>query len=278
MQLTVDPDLRGRLDVDGCPIAWAKWAPDAAAGAPILLVHGAGGHLGWWDAVVTAVTAAGHTVIAVEPSGHGDSGHRHDYSGGQWAREIVAVVESVAEGPVLLVGHSLGGRTAILAAALRPELVPRLVVVDAALAPPGGPRRRAIPPRLGPRRVHPTLPAAVDAFRLRPREPVSNSELLARVAAGAYRPIDGGWTLKADLGVFNRVSDEEIAAALAAVDAPLTFVYGTHSTVSDPEGRAFLVWAHAGPTELVALEGHHHLTFDQGRRLAGLIAERADSL
>ena len=275
MQLTVDPDLRGRLDVDGRPIAWAKWAPRPSAGAPILLVHGASAHLGWWDAVVVALTAARRTVITVELSGHGDSAHRDVYSGDQWAREVLAVAASVAEGPVLLVGHSLGGRVSSLAAARGPALIPRLMIVDAALTRPGGPRPRRIPPRLGPRGVHPTLQAAVEAFHLRPREPVADTELLRRVAAGAHRQVDGGWTLKADLTVFNRVDDEEIASALAAVDAPLTFVYGTQSTVSDPEGRSFLVDTHAGPTELVALDGHHHLTFDQAGPLADLIAARA---
>jgi pimeloyl-ACP methyl ester carboxylesterase len=277
VELTVEPDRTGRLDVDGCPIAWAAWhpvPPAAGDGPPIVLVHGASAHLGWWDAVIPRLLDDGRQVVALELSGHGDSGRRPAYSGELWAREVLAVIEQVAGRPSLLVGHSLGGRVAVLAAARSAALVPRLVLVDAALHAPGGPPRRRIPARLGPRTVHPSLTAAVEAFRLRPREPVARGELLRRVAAGAYRPQSGGWTLKADLAVFNRIGDDELAAALAGVAQPITMVYGTMSAIVDEDGLAFLQCTHPGETEFIAVEGHHHLTFDQAEAVAEIIRGR----
>lgn len=295
MEHSVDPDRRGRLVVAGCPIAWAAWHPGPARRADgsepgsaadrdsgtgetpdpaVVLIHGASAHLGWWDAVVPHLQAAGRQVIALELSGHGESGHRAHYAGQTWATELLAVVEQVAGGPVLLVGHSLGGRVAILAAARAPALVPRLVLVDVALRPPDGPPRRRIPPRLGPRAVYPSLDAAVDAFHLRPREEVADHALLRRVAAGAYRPENGGWTLRADLEVFHRVGDGELADALARVAQPLTMIYGNDSPVVDADGLAFLRATHSGETELVALDGRHQLTFDQAARVAAIVDER----
>jgi pimeloyl-ACP methyl ester carboxylesterase len=271
---------RGHTDVDGCSIAWARWpAPGPRAlTPPIVLVHGAGAHLGWWEAVVGPLTQAGHTVVALELSGHGASGHREAYGAEVWSFEVIATIRDVARGPVLLVGHSLGGRVSICAAAADPVLVPALVLVDAPVRRPGDPRPRGLPSRSLPRRAHATLDDAVATFRLRPREPVADAALLRRIAVAAFSEQGGGWALRADLSVFGRISDELLAGALARYGGPVTLIYGTHSKVVDRAGREFLVDAHSGPTEVVAIEGHHHLTLDQGAEVASLIAERCASM
>ncbi len=271
---------RGRLDVDGCPIAWARWAADQPRDAtpPIVLVHGAGAHLGWWEAVIGPLQAEGRHVVALELSGHGASGHRNAYSAETWAHEVLSVIGEVAGGPALLVGHSLGGRVAVCAAGADPALVPRLVLVDAPVRRPGGPRPRVLPSRPLARRAHPTLDQAVRTFRLRPREPVADAALLRRIAAAAFAEQGEGWSLRADLSVFGRIPDELLAAALRSYAGPITLIYGTHSTVVGQPGLDFLGQAHAGPTELVAIEGHHHLTLDQGAEVAALISARHDGL
>jgi pimeloyl-ACP methyl ester carboxylesterase len=267
---------RGHLDVDGCPIAWARWPARQTLNAspPIVLVHGAGAHLGWWEAVIGPLHDQGHRVVALELSGHGTSGHRDAYTAETWAREVLSVIAQVAGGPALLVGHSLGGRVAICAAAADPALVPRLVLVDAPVRRPGQARPRVLPSRSLTRRTHPTLEDAVASFRLRPREPVAHTDLLHRIAAAAFKEQADGWSLRADLSVFSRVPDELLAASLHSYPGPITLIYGTRSTVVDQPGRNFLVEAHAGPTELVAVEGYHHLTLDQGAEVAGAIAAR----
>jgi pimeloyl-ACP methyl ester carboxylesterase len=272
----------GHLNVDGCPIAWARWGSTdrgdgsgrSEAGPPIVLVHGAGAHLGWWEAVIGPLHAQGRRVVALELSGHGASGHREVYSAEIWAHEVLSVIGEVAGGPALLVGHSLGGRVAVCAAAADPALVPRLVLVDAPVRRPGPSHPRVLPSRPLPRRTHATLDQAVQTFRLRPREPVADAPLLRRIAAAAFAEQGEGWSLRADLSVFGRVPDELLAAALQSYRGPITLIYGTRSTVVDETGRDFLVEAHAGPTEVVALEGHHHLTLDQGVELAEAIATR----
>lgn len=117
----------------------------------------------------------------------------------------------------LLVGHSLGGRVAICAAAAEPALVPWLVLVDAPVRRPGDARPRTLPGRTPTRRTHATLEQAVQTFRLRPREPVADAALLRRVAAAAFAEHEqnGGWSLRADLSVFSQIPDELLADALA---------------------------------------------------------------
>jgi pimeloyl-ACP methyl ester carboxylesterase len=276
MQELLATAQRGRLEVDGCPIAWARWASPSARdhGFPIALVHGAGAHLGWWETVIRLLSDDGHEVVALELSGHGESGHRDAYGPRTWAAEVLAVLREVAGGPAMLVGHSLGGRVAVCAAAADPLLVPRLVLVDAPVRRPGTGRPRALPGRSPARRVHPTLEQAVATFRLAPREPVADRALLQRIALAAFAPCEKGWSLRADLSVFSRIPDEAVAEALGAYPGPLTLIYGLSSAVVDEAGRGFLAEAHAGPTEMIAIEGHHHLTLDQGATLAALLAER----
>jgi pimeloyl-ACP methyl ester carboxylesterase len=48
--------------------------------------------------------------------------------------DVVAVVEELADGPVRLVGQSMGAHTAFLAASSRPDLVDRLVLLEGHVA------------------------------------------------------------------------------------------------------------------------------------------------
>jgi pimeloyl-ACP methyl ester carboxylesterase len=50
----------------------------------------------------------------------------------EMADDVRETIESLGVGPVALVGHSMGGKTAMLTALRYPEVVERLVVVDAA--------------------------------------------------------------------------------------------------------------------------------------------------
>jgi pimeloyl-ACP methyl ester carboxylesterase len=270
MEFGVAPSDSGQLLVDECSIAWAAWGED---GAPVVvLVHGAGAHMGWWDAVIAELTPS-FRVIALDLSGNGDSAARADYGGEGWAEEVLAVARQVGGARVLLVGHSLGGRISILAAARGPETVRGLVLVDSPIRRPGTESRPRFVPNSSGRRYQ-TLEEAAAAFHLKPPEPILNHDLLRRVAAGAYRSSDDGWTLKSDPNVYGRIDDEAVADGLHEISAPITMVYGGRSVSLDEDGREFLVDAHPGPTELVCIdEGFHHLTFDYGPEVAEAIRE-----
>jgi pimeloyl-ACP methyl ester carboxylesterase len=275
MKFTLAPSHSGQVPVDGCSIAWAAWG---AVEAPVVvLVHGAGAHMGWWDAVI-AELAGSFRLIALDLSGNGDSPGQGDYGGEQWAEEVLAVAGQVGGGRALLVGHSLGGRIAILAAARGLQTVRGLVLVDAPIRRPGNQSRPRFVPRSSGRR-YPTLEQAAEAFHLKPPEPILNHDLLRRVAAGAYRETDDGWSLKSDPSVYGRIDDRAVAESLAEISAPITMVYGGRSVSLDEDGRAFLVEAHPGPTELVRIEdGFHHLTFDYAPELAAAIRELSSNV
>jgi pimeloyl-ACP methyl ester carboxylesterase len=76
----------------------------------LLLIHGLGATPGVWDGVVETVDWKG-PVVAPALSGHGSSAWTGDYSVPTLAQAVASAVPDA--GPVLAVGHSLGGAVGI---------------------------------------------------------------------------------------------------------------------------------------------------------------------
>jgi len=114
-------------------------------GPPVLLLHGLAGRANEWRSAAVWM-AEGYRVLALDQRGHGmsDKGLR-DYSRKAYVDDVVAVIQRLGLGPVVLVGQSMGGLNAFLAAARRPDLVRALVVVEAS---PGDPVPE-VPERVG---------------------------------------------------------------------------------------------------------------------------------
>lgn len=94
-------------------------------GSPVMLCHGLFGQGKNWTQIAKAL-ADRHRVTLVDMPNHGRSGwtERLDYL------EMADAVASAIDEPTALVGHSMGGKAAMLAALRHPEKVERLCVVD----------------------------------------------------------------------------------------------------------------------------------------------------
>jgi pimeloyl-ACP methyl ester carboxylesterase len=99
------------------------------AGPTVVVLHGLAGCAGEFTALAARLSAT-HRVVAVDQRGHGASTRRPaSMSRAAYTADAVAVLETV--GPAVLLGQSLGGHTAMLVAAARPDLVRALVLVEA---------------------------------------------------------------------------------------------------------------------------------------------------
>ena len=104
------------------------------SGAPtMVLAHGFGCDQAMWR-LVTPQLAVDHRVVLFDHAGCGASDaaaydpERHaDLAG--YAADVVEIVEEVADEPVVFVGHSVSAMIGVLAAAERPDLFSRLVLV-----------------------------------------------------------------------------------------------------------------------------------------------------
>ena len=111
------------------------FGPESAAGAaavPLVVAHGLFGSARNWG-VIARRLAEDRRVISVDMRNHGESPwtDRHDYAG--MAADLAAVLEEEAgPGGVDLVGHSMGGKAAMVAALTAPGPLRRLVVADIA--------------------------------------------------------------------------------------------------------------------------------------------------
>ena len=97
---------------------------------PLVIAHGLFGSARNWGAIARSLADRG-PVIAVDMRNHGASPQAPDHDYPALAADLAEVAE--AEGaPVDLLGHSMGGKAAMMLALTRPALIRRLVVADIA--------------------------------------------------------------------------------------------------------------------------------------------------
>ncbi len=109
-------------------IAGDKSAP------PLLLMHGITISHETWDWLIPSL-AGRYRVLALDFRGHGKSSHTPgDYQPQAYVTDAIAVLEELADGPAIVIGHSLGGMTGAALSQQRPDLVKAAVLEDPPLA------------------------------------------------------------------------------------------------------------------------------------------------
>lgn len=115
---------------DGLPLHLRQWGPpaDRAACGSVLIVHGLGEHIGRYEALAGRLRAAGWVVAGYDQRGHGASGGARGAIAApdSLLADLAAVIDALRPGlpgPLLLLGHSMGGLVAarFVAEALAPQ-------------------------------------------------------------------------------------------------------------------------------------------------------------
>ncbi|MBA2933843.1 alpha/beta hydrolase [Sphingomonas sp. CGMCC 1.13654] len=118
----------------GVRLAMERLAPAVAPRIAILFLHGGGQSRHSWRQTARALAKAGHPCWLADLRGHGDSDWAPDgdYSLDAF-RDDISALTSAIDAPVLLVGGSQGGVSAILAAGeTRHHAIRGVVMVDIA--------------------------------------------------------------------------------------------------------------------------------------------------
>ena len=104
-------------------LVWGDGPPE------LVFLHGGAQNAHTWDTVALAL---GRPLVAIDLPGHGhsDGGHGNALDPARNARDVADAVRTLAPEAGAVIGMSLGGVTAIALAALAPELVRSLVLVD----------------------------------------------------------------------------------------------------------------------------------------------------
>ena len=253
---------------------YVDWGnPDAP---PLLLVHGGRDHCRNWDWVAHALKDRYH-IIAPDLRGHGDSQWMLGgaYRMSDYVYDIAQLVhQAMPEGPITIIGHSLGGSISLAYTGIYPEKVRKVIAIEGLGSSPRMIAERAkkqtyekfqdwieqlrtTAGRL-PRR-YPTLEAALQRMQEENKH-LSPEQARHLTVHGVNRNEDGTYSWKFDNYVrVDRpfgLKTEDYHALWQRITCPTLLVYGSESWASDPEkdGRA----AHFRNAEVVRVEGAGH--------------------
>lgn len=244
---------------------------------PVIALHGWLDNAGSYDRL--APLLSGLDLVALDFPGHGHSDHRPEsdtYHFIDWIPEVFAAADALGWQEFSLMGHSMGGGVASLAAGTFPQRISRMVLIEG-LGPFTSPDEEAPTllakallhrPSEG-RRIYASRNKAVDRLGARGLLPESAECLAVR----ALEPVDGGWAFTYAPQVRTpsraRPSESQVRAFLRAVTCPTLLVLANDGLVFPP--------IFAGRDEEVPnlrteiFPGGHHLHLDYPERVADVI-------
>ncbi len=100
-------------------------------GPPLVILHGLFGSLENWRTLSKFFSRSFH-VFALDQRNHGRSPHSREFSYPVMVEDLQEFMVEQELSSAHLIGHSMGGKTAMLFAVTHPEMVEKLVIVDMA--------------------------------------------------------------------------------------------------------------------------------------------------
>jgi pimeloyl-ACP methyl ester carboxylesterase len=243
-------------------------------GTPLLAVHGLS-HFSYDWLGVGALLGAEREVAAMDMRGFGDSDPSpdKDYSVPAMGEDLVAVLDELRWPRAVLVGHSMGGRSAIHMAAKHPERAAGLVLVDYSPENAAAGARR-VTEKVGKQPdAFPSIEAAMEYFGKG-----------ARARFEAYlRKTSAGFVPKRDSyfrDQFRRVLETgerpkpgvDMWALLAEVRCPILSLRGARSDMYAPETTAKMKAANPRLRVLEIAQAGHDIAGDNPAGLAAAVA------
>ncbi len=242
-------------------------------GPTVVVAHGLRDTAHAFLPMLQAHLGDGYRLLLPEHRGHGDSDRSDAYAMPNFILDLHRVVTALTDAPVALIGHSLGGHVTTRYAALYPELVRCLVVVEG-LGPPRRPHEgnaaaevaafRQMLDRLEPPAAR-TLPSREDArARLLRNNPRLTEALADVLAEHMLTPVAGGFawnfdarTASAFVGTSraqNEAFHSQVTAAVCLVSGALSHEYWGREMAADGFTGRFA----EGEMEARAAQFPHH--------------------
>ena len=254
-------------------------------GTKLLAIHGWLDNAASFDPISSYF--ADYDVVAIDLPGHGRSDHRPVgawYHYVDYLHDLRCCIDALGWTQFSLLGHSLGGALASVLAALLPDRVERLYLIEA-LGPISTNEDRtldllrdAMTDRLGterrPLRVFDDLSAPIAARRQHPQMPLSQPAAELLVARGT-RAVGAGYQWSSDPRLtFTsaiRMSEAQVRNCLAGVRCP------TNLVVAEPampfiDYKLLMERAELLPDlHIQRMRGSHHLHMDQPEAVAAAL-------
>ena len=238
---------------------YLDWDGDAAK--PLVLLHGGAASCHWWD-WVAPLLRDDYRVLALDWRGHGESERdAPPYHTRDFVADLEGLIQNLGLERPAVVGHSMGGHVALAHAALHPESVAALAVLDSLADLPEEAIEMLEARAKRPARRFAALEEAIDSFRLTPPQEVPVN-VFRELAAHMYRQdADGSWVAKADRNSFYRELID-VPALLPKIPCPTLILRAGASAMS--KASAELMKQQLPRSKLVELPGaEHHFVLDR---------------
>jgi pimeloyl-ACP methyl ester carboxylesterase len=99
-------------------------------GNPFLILHGFLGMGDNWKTLGNQFSKAGHEVHLIDQRNHGRSFHSKEFNYDIMADDLISYCKHHKIERCILLGHSMGGKTAMLFASKHPEMIDKLIIAD----------------------------------------------------------------------------------------------------------------------------------------------------
>jgi lipase len=111
-----------------------QWGPGGSE--RVVCIHGVAQHGGVFEEIGKRLAGLGHSVLAVDLRGHGDSDREPPWNLGTHVADVEETLEALGVERVTWLGHSFGGLVAAALAAATPERCERLILLDPGIEVP----------------------------------------------------------------------------------------------------------------------------------------------
>jgi pimeloyl-ACP methyl ester carboxylesterase len=244
-----------RVRVNGIQMAYT----DEGEGACLLLVHGFPLSRGAWSKQVAAFKTE-YRVVAPDLRGFGETaGTPGVVPMGRFAEDLHALAVHLATGPVILVGHSMGGFVALAFAKAYPGIVRALALVSTKAgpdSPEAADARRALAERV--RREGAVV--VINAMAPKMLSDANRDRAMAAATRGLMAPLDPEAAIGALLGMAERPDDRPW---LAKLRLPVLVIAGLDDALIPPSESLAMAKAIPG-AQLRLIPGAGHLVaFEQ---------------
>jgi pimeloyl-ACP methyl ester carboxylesterase len=251
---------------------------------PVLALHG------WLDNAASFEPMAPHLpgcrLVCLDLAGHGESGHRSagiHYHFLDHVQDVIAAVDALGWDRFHILGHSLGASIALYVAAVIPERVSGLALIDGygplTAEPEAGPDQAAesISQMLAQpgrkRHVYPNLETAAAA---RARFGDLRLEDARLLVARNLEPRDGGYVWRSDAKLRTRspfyFSESQVHVWLKRVHCPVRLLLARDGfLVKRPQMAAR--YECTPQLELREIDGGHHVHMERPVATAGALAD-----
>ena len=224
---------------------------------PLVVLHGMLGSSRNWQTAGRDLAAQFH-VFALDLRNHGVSPHAETMSYEEMMADVLAWMDARQLARVTLLGHSMGGKVAMLLACRHPERVERLVVVDIAPKDYFWPGHRLSFAAMNELNLGDLRSRAEAELRFEAR--VSSWPMRKFLTTNLERTAEGRWFWQINLPAITAALPEVEKNPLREEDrfaGPVRFIAGEKSNYIEPPDQV-VIRRHFPAAEIVTVAGSGH--------------------